>query len=220
MRHNDANKIVPPTPCHMCHSQIFYKIDSFLKPSLNIFYLRNIVARWGSWLLRRRLVFCMKLIDLEDVLLVRGSRLHHNNNWYYLGPFQTSKVKLFGKIAFGYKPITFLVKSFNTLMFDWFYKAIPINTFYVLLVKILHPERKHVISSPVGLSLLFQEKLWLSKREGVGLINGNGANGLQFFLRITITSLKNCLSTFNFFPVTFSRLLLWIPTENTTKLKT
>ena len=33
------------------------------------------------------------------------------------------------------------------------------------------------------------------------------------------TYLKNCLFTFNLYPVSFSPLLLWISTENRTKLK-
>ena len=33
--------------------------------------------------------------------------------WYYLGPFQTFKAELFVKIVFGYKPLTFSVKSSN-----------------------------------------------------------------------------------------------------------
>ena len=38
--------------------------------------------------------------------------------------------------------------------------------------------------------------------------------------RVTqVTSLKNCLSTFNFFPVSFSPLLLYILRGNRTKLK-
>ena len=44
-------------------------------------------------------------------------------------------------------------------MFDWFHKMFPINSFYVLLVKILHREKNHVMFTPVCLSLLFQEKV-------------------------------------------------------------
>ena len=42
-----------------------------------------------------------------------------------------------------------------------------INTLYVLLVKILHLRKKHLISTSVCLSSLFQEKMWLIKR-GLG----------------------------------------------------
>ena len=48
MRPNDANKMTPPTPCHICHSQIFDKIDSFVKPVLNIFIFRNLTVGWGG----------------------------------------------------------------------------------------------------------------------------------------------------------------------------
>ena len=32
---------------------------------------------------------------------------------YYLGSFRTSKAEIFAKIVFGYKPLTFFVKSSN-----------------------------------------------------------------------------------------------------------
>ena len=44
MRH-DANKMT--THPHMCHSQIFDKTDSFLKPVVNIFFLFNLFAGGG-----------------------------------------------------------------------------------------------------------------------------------------------------------------------------
>ena len=52
----------------------------------------------------------------------------------------------------------------RTLMFDWFHKTLPINTFYVLLVKILRLEKKRLISTSVIFSFLFQEKMRLIKR--------------------------------------------------------
>ena len=39
--------------------------------------------------------------------------IHQSKCWYYLGPFQMFKAELFAKIVFGYKPLTFLVKSSN-----------------------------------------------------------------------------------------------------------
>ena len=36
-------------------------------------------------------------------------------------------------------------------MFDWFHKTLPENTLYVWLVKILHHEKRHMISTPVYL---------------------------------------------------------------------
>ena len=65
-------------------------------------------------LLKRGLVFCSKSIDLEEVLLKVGeSMIHQSKCWYYLGPFQTFKAELSAKIVFGYKPLTFFVKSSN-----------------------------------------------------------------------------------------------------------
>ena len=37
-----------PTPCHMRHSQNFDKIDSFLKPVLNIFIPCNLMQAGGG----------------------------------------------------------------------------------------------------------------------------------------------------------------------------
>ena len=64
-------------------------------------------------LLKRGLVFCIKSIDLEEVLKVGESMIHQSKCWYYLGPFQTFKAELFAKIVFGYKPLTFFVKNSN-----------------------------------------------------------------------------------------------------------
>ena len=108
MRHNDANKMTP-TPCHLRHSQNFGKIDSFSKTVSNIFILRNSIVGWGRVLLKRDMISCIKPTDLTDVLIVGGSRIHQSESWYYLGPFQASKVEPFAKIVFGYKPLTFFV---------------------------------------------------------------------------------------------------------------
>ena len=104
MCHKDTNKMTPTT-YHMHHSQNFDKIDSFLKPALNIFILCNLIVGWGRRLLKRGLVFCIKSIDFGEVLIVAGSRIHQSKSWYYLGPFQSSKVKLFAKIVFNCKPL-------------------------------------------------------------------------------------------------------------------
>ena len=42
----------PPPPCHLCHSQNFDKIDSFLKPTLNICILGNLIVGWGGWVIK------------------------------------------------------------------------------------------------------------------------------------------------------------------------
>ena len=83
LRHDDANKM-NPTHCHMRHSQIFDKIDR------NIFVLRNLILGWGrlvrlarARLVKARLVFSIKSIDLGELLIVEGSRIHQNKSWYY-----------------------------------------------------------------------------------------------------------------------------------------
>ena len=59
------------------------------------------------------MVFCIKSIDLVELLTVDGSRIHQNRSWYNSGPMQTSKVVLFAKIIVGYEPLTFSIKSSN-----------------------------------------------------------------------------------------------------------
>ena len=60
-------------------------------------------------------------------------------------------------------------------MFDWFQKMLTINAFYVTLVKILHLEKKHIISISVCLSLILQEKMWLiNTAQGRRELGGGG----------------------------------------------
>ena len=114
MRHNDETRWTP-SPCHMRYSQRFEKIDSFLKPVLNIFILPNLIVGWGRRLLKRGLVSYVKSVDLGDVLILGRTTIHQSKSWYYLGPFQggISKVELFTKMIFAYKPPVFFVKSSN-----------------------------------------------------------------------------------------------------------
>ena len=75
--------------------QNFNKIKSFLKPALNI-VLRTVIAGWGRGLLNRWLVFCIKYIDLGEVLKVGESTINQSKSWYYLGTFQIFKGTLSG----------------------------------------------------------------------------------------------------------------------------
>ena len=52
-------------------------------------------------LLKRELVFCIKYIDLEEVLKIEESSIHQSKSWYYLGTFETFKLELFEKSIFG-----------------------------------------------------------------------------------------------------------------------
>ena len=126
-------------------------------------------------------------------------------------------------------------------MFHWFYKGLPINTFYVSLTKILLTKYR-LISTPVCLSL----ERWpgrdggCNKKGVVGIYKNlhlrGGVNKWKWGKWVAIfpknwycptsscnkvtqsTSLKNCLSTFNFFPVSFFPLLLCVSRENRTTL--
>ena len=55
-----------PYPYHMCSSQNFDKIDSFVKSVLNIFILRNLIVGW----VRGLLVLWIKSIDSGEVVIV------------------------------------------------------------------------------------------------------------------------------------------------------
>ena len=82
--------------------------QSFLKPVLNIFIFRNFILGWGEVVTKERMVFCIKSIDLWELLIVGGSKIHQNKIWYYSGLIQTLQ-KLFSAISRQH----FFVKSFN-----------------------------------------------------------------------------------------------------------
>ena len=52
----------------MRHSKSFDKIDSFLKPVLNILILCNLIVGWGEGVIKEETLFCVESIDLEEVL--------------------------------------------------------------------------------------------------------------------------------------------------------
>ena len=63
-------------------------------------------------LLQRGLVFCVKSLDLVEVLIF-GGMIHQSKSCYSLGPSQTSKVDFFAEIVFGCKPLTFFIQCHN-----------------------------------------------------------------------------------------------------------
>ena len=75
--------------------------------------------------------------------------------WYYLGPFQTFKAELFAKIFFGYKPLTFSIKSSNLDLSLVLWGAS--NKYFLGFFKEDFVNKKHLISTLVRLNLLFQE---------------------------------------------------------------
>ena len=85
----------PLTPCHMHHSQIFDKIDSFLKTVSNIFILRNLILEWGEMVIKEKAGILHQIYGFKGAVNSWRSRIHQNKSCYYSGPFQTSKVELF-----------------------------------------------------------------------------------------------------------------------------
>ena len=95
--------------------------------------------------------------------------------------FQTHKVKLFANIVFDYKPIIFVVKSSNLDV--WL-----VLCFYVLLVKILYLEKRHIISTPICLSLLSPPPRWAGR--GVAIIKMGRCNIKNFIWEGSVNKWK------------------------------
>ena len=98
---------LPPPPCHMCHSQNFDKIDSFLNPVLNICILSSLIVGWGKWVIKEVAGILHQIYRFTGGATIWGSRFHQKKSRYYLGPSQTSQVE----IVFSYKPLTFYCKN-------------------------------------------------------------------------------------------------------------
>ena len=81
-------------------------------------------------------------------------------------PFTHLRWNLLRKLFSTISRWLFLQKAL-TYVFNWSIRHFHWTLFYVLLVKILHLEKKHVISTSACFSLIFQE-VWLIKRGWVG----------------------------------------------------
>ena len=86
MRHNNANKMIPPASCHMRQSQNFGKIDIFLKPVLNIYILGNLIVGWSGWVIKDRAGTLHQIFIFKGDVYTRGITIHQSKSWYYLGP--------------------------------------------------------------------------------------------------------------------------------------
>ena len=102
----------PPTPCHLHRSQNFDKIDSFLKPVLNICILGNLIVGWGGWVIKEGAGILHQIFRFSGGVNIWG-RIHQSKSWYSLGHSQTCKVDFLAEIVFGCKPLTFFVKGYN-----------------------------------------------------------------------------------------------------------
>ena len=97
----------------MRHSQNFDKINSLLKLVLNICILGNLIVGWGERVIKEGVGILHQIYRFGGGVNIWGSGIPESKSWYYLGPSQTSKVEFFAEIVFGYKPLTFFVKSSN-----------------------------------------------------------------------------------------------------------
>ena len=79
---------------------------------------------------------------VAEMLIAGGNRMHQSKSWYYIGPSQTSKVECFCGNCFRLLAVNFFCKKLQLRMFDKFHKTLPKTLFHVLLVKILHLEKK------------------------------------------------------------------------------
>ena len=80
----------PPISCHLRHSQNFDKIDSFLKPVLNICILGNLIVGWGGWVIKEEAGVLHQIFRFSWVVNIWG-KIHQSKNWYSLGSSQILK---------------------------------------------------------------------------------------------------------------------------------
>ena len=79
----------------MRHFQNFDKIDSFLKPILNIFILGNLIVGWGEGAIKEGTGILHQIYRFKGGVNSWGSRIHQSKSRYYLGLSQTAKVEMF-----------------------------------------------------------------------------------------------------------------------------
>ena len=143
-----------PTPPPVV-SQNFDKIDSFLKPVLNICILGNLIVGWGG-----------------EYVNIWG-RTYQKESWCSLRPSNTSKVDFFAEIVFGCKPGALFVHGYNLDV--W---LVPLDAskkhFLCFFRDDFASWKKHVTSKSVCLTFILQKKCdWLTEgwvsRKGVAI---------------------------------------------------
>ena len=98
MGQNDANKMIHPPPV-MRHSQNFDKIDSFLKPVLNICILINLIVGWGEWVIKDGAGILHQTYRFSGGANIWGIRIHQSKSWYYLGPLKHLRLNFLQKLS-------------------------------------------------------------------------------------------------------------------------
>ena len=132
-------------------------------------------------LLKRGLVFCIESLDIVEVLIFGLGFIKVKAGILLDLPKHLRCFFFFAEIVFSYKKLTFLVKV-TTLMCDWFHKTLPKHTFASW--------KKHIISTPVCLTLIFQNKKncdWL-KGDWMDWKGGSNKNGYVEYKKIFIWS--------------------------------
>ena len=145
----------PLTPCHMRHWQNFAKIDSFLKPFLNICILGNLIVGWGEWVIKEGAGILHQIYRFSGGVNTWEGRIHQSKGWYCLGHSQTSKAE----IVFGYKSLTLFVKTSNVNVWLVAYDTFKKHFLCFVNEDFASWKIKHIISTPACLGLLFQEKM-------------------------------------------------------------
>ena len=65
-----------PIPCHLHHFRNFDKINSFLKPVLNIFILSNLIVGWGEGVAKEGAGILYHIYRFKGVLIIGGEEFN------------------------------------------------------------------------------------------------------------------------------------------------
>ena len=97
----------------MRHSPNFDKIDSFLKPLLNIFIVSSLTVGLGEGVLKEGAGILHQIYRIKGGVNSWGSRFHQGKSWCYLGPSKTYTVELFCGDSFWLLAVNVFYKSSN-----------------------------------------------------------------------------------------------------------
>ena len=97
--------------CHLCHSQNFYKIDSFIKLILNICILGNLIVGCGGRVIKEGASILHHIFRFSGGIY--WGMIHQSKSCCSLEPSQKSKVYFFAEIVFGCKLLTLFLKDNN-----------------------------------------------------------------------------------------------------------
>ena len=87
--------------------------------------LHDLIVGWGKRVIKEGAGILHQISRFRGDVNSWGSRIHQSKSWYYLGPFQTSKVELFAKILFGCKLFPFFCEKLRFAKIVFGYKSFP-----------------------------------------------------------------------------------------------